>query len=336
MTLLPTTPVPPTPLPTTTVLVGYTQDQAGREALALGRLLTGQTEADQNKADQSKAGQQQTGQLIVCTVVPEVWNHPSLSAVDQEYARYLDEHAQETLTSARSLLVDVPQAQVQYLKHAAKSTTAGLSEAAAQAGADVLVVGSARSGGGLSMGGLGSGGRLSLGSVSGELLHLSSLPVALAPQGFEPRPGQAVTRLSCAYAGTEVSNSTVLEALRLAGRLGVPLRVVAFAVRDRQMYPSLAGYKAENMVVNAWKERTQAALERLQEQLAGHSPPISVLIADGDSWESALGQVDWHPGEVLALGSSRMGVLARVFLGSNATKIIRASPVPVLVLPKVG
>jgi nucleotide-binding universal stress UspA family protein len=296
----------------TTVLVGYAADQAGAEALALGRLLTGQTE---------------TGQLIVCTVVPEVWNHPTLSAVDQEYANYLEEHAQETLASARSLLEGVQAGQVQYLKHAAKSATVGLSEAAALAGADVLVVGSARAG---------VSGRLSLGSVSGEILHSSGLPVALAPQGYDLAPGQRVTRLSCAYAGTEISNSTVLEALRLAGRLGVPLRVVAFAVRDRQMYPSLAGYKAENMIVDAWRERTKAALERLQEQLAGHSPPLSVALADGESWEEALGQVDWHPGEVLALGSSRMGVLARVFLGSNASKIIRASPVPVLVLPKVG
>ncbi|THF70693.1 universal stress protein [Deinococcus sp. Arct2-2] len=298
----------------TTVLVGYAADQAGAEALVLGRLLTGQG----------------TGQLIVCTIVPEVWNHPTLSAVDQEYANYLDEHAQETLASAWSLLEGmegVPPIQVQYLKHAAKSTTVGLSEAAAQAGADVLVVGSARAG---------VSGRLSLGSVSSEILHSSGLAVALAPQGYDLAPGQRVTRLSCAYAGTEVSNSTVLEALRLAGSLGVPLRVVAFAVRDRQMYPSLAGYKAENMIVDAWRERTKAALERLQEQLAGHSPPISVALADGESWEEALGQVDWHPGEVLALGSSRMGVLARVFLGSNASKIIRASPVPVLVLPKVG
>lgn len=302
----------------TTVLVGYAADQAGAEALALGRLLTGQG----------------VGQLIVCTIVPEVWNHPTLSAVDQEYATYLEEHAQETLASAQSLLEgveSVPPLHVQYLKHAAKSATVGLSEAAALAGADVLVVGSARTGGG---GGV--SGRLSLGSVSSEILHSSGLPVALAPQGYDMAAGQRVTRLSCAYAGTEVSNSTVLEALRLAGRLGVPLRVVAFAVRDRQMYPSLAGYKAENMIVDAWRERTKAALERLQEQLAGHSPPISVALADGESWEEALGQVDWHPGEVLALGSSRMRVLARVFLGSNASKIIRASPVPVLVLPKVG
>ncbi|MFB9990781.1 universal stress protein [Deinococcus oregonensis] len=296
----------------TTVLVGYAADQAGAEALALGRLLKGQG----------------AGQLIVCTIVPEVWNHPALSPVDQEYAQYLDEHAQETLAGARSLLEGVPTLNnVQYIKHAAKSATVGLSEAAALVGADVLVVGSARAG---------ISGRLSLGSVSSEILHLSSLPVALAPQGFEAPPGQQMTRLSCAYAGTEVSNSTVLEALRLAGLLGVPLRVVAFAVRDRQMYPSLAGYKAENMIVDAWRERTQAALKRLQEQLAGHSPPISVALADGESWEEALGQVDWQPGEVLALGSSRMGVLARVFLGSNASKIIRASPVPVLVLPKVG
>ncbi|ULH14687.1 universal stress protein [Deinococcus sp. KNUC1210] len=294
-----------------TALVGYTQDASGQDALALGRLIARHAAA----------------RLLVCTVVPEAWAHPSLGAVDQEYAAYLEEHAQETLESARAALEDVPD--VQYLRQAANSATTGLSEAAAQHGADLIVLGSSHSG---------SSGRLSLGSMSSELLHLSSLPVALAPRDYAaqaPANGH-ITRLSCAYAGTEVSNTTVLEALRLATLLGVPLRLVAFAVRDRQMYPSLAGFKAENMIVDAWRERTGAALERLKEQLAGVTPPIESVMADGEGWDAALSNVEWQPGELLALGSSRMGVLKRVFLGSNASKIMRAAPVPVLVLPKVG
>jgi hypothetical protein len=37
---------------------------------------------------------------------------------------------------------------------------------------------------------------------------------------------------------------------------------------------------------------------------------------------------------MLVVGSSRLGPVAKVFLGSSATKIIRSSPVPVLVVPR--
>jgi nucleotide-binding universal stress UspA family protein len=37
---------------------------------------------------------------------------------------------------------------------------------------------------------------------------------------------------------------------------------------------------------------------------------------------------------VLVVGSSRLGPVARLFLGSNSTKIVRSSPVPVLVIPR--
>jgi hypothetical protein len=39
-------------------------------------------------------------------------------------------------------------------------------------------------------------------------------------------------------------------------------------------------------------------------------------------------------GEVLVVGSSQFGPVARVFLDSNSTKIVRSSPVPVLVIPR--
>ncbi|MFV3757823.1 universal stress protein, partial [Mycobacterium tuberculosis] len=53
----------------------------------------------------------------------------------------------------------------------------------------------------------------------------------------------------------------------------------------------------------------------------------------GNGWAQALDAADWQDGEILALGTSPFGDVARVFLGSWSGKIIRYSPVPVLVLP---
>ena len=47
----------------------------------------------------------------------------------------------------------------------------------------------------------------------------------------------------------------------------------------------------------------------------------------------ALDKADWQDGEILALGTRPRDEIRRVFLGSRSAKIIRESPVPVLVLP---
>ena len=67
----------------------------------------------------------------------------------------------------------------------------------------------------------------------------------------------------------------------------------------------------------------------------GHSP---TLISNALLRQWPLPEV--HPklgkegrGDVLVVGSSSGGVLARVFLGSNATRVVRHSPVPVIVVP---
>jgi nucleotide-binding universal stress UspA family protein len=57
-------------------------------------------------------------------------------------------------------------------------------------------------------------------------------------------------------------------------------------------------------------------------------------IVEGRDWEDALDALPWEEGEVLLVGSSRLGPVARVFLGSNASKFVRSSPVPVLVVPR--
>jgi nucleotide-binding universal stress UspA family protein len=61
---------------------------------------------------------------------------------------------------------------------------------------------------------------------------------------------------------------------------------------------------------------------------------VEAGIVEGRDWEDALDSLPWEEGEVLVVGSSRLGPVARVFLGSNSTKIIRSSPVPVVVVPR--
>ena len=58
------------------------------------------------------------------------------------------------------------------------------------------------------------------------------------------------------------------------------------------------------------------------------------VIGHGEDWEQALEDVEWRDGDLLVIGSSNAGPVARVFLGSRAAKIIRHSPVPVLTFPR--
>ena len=61
---------------------------------------------------------------------------------------------------------------------------------------------------------------------------------------------------------------------------------------------------------------------------------MEASVVSGRDWEDALDSLLWEDGEVLVVGSSRLGPVAKVFLGSNSTKIVRSSPVPVLVIPR--
>lgn len=288
-----------------TCLVGYTPDHGGQEALALARTLSAGADCA----------------IVVCVVTPEVWGYPSLARVDQEYGAFLDQYAKETLDQARAALGDQPH--VRYERVVAGSATEGLTRTAERERADFIVVGSARDS---------AVGRLLTGGVTDEILHVAPVPVAIAPRGFACTTPLA--RVSVGFSGGEAARGTVLHALGLAGRFKVPLRVLSFAVRDRQMFPTLGTHDAEAVVVQGWLEQARAALQSVHDDIAVTGYPVETDVGVGPTWEDALAGLAWQDGEVLLLGSSRLGPLQRVFLGSNAAKIMRASRVPVIVLPR--
>ena len=278
----------------------------GRDALGLGRMLARSGDVT----------------LSVCVVVPQAWDHPSPARVDAEYAAFLDRYAEEAIAGAREFLRDTVRAE--YTSTSAPSATEGLIAIAAERDAALVVLGSARHG---------PVGRFAAGGITTEMLHTSPIPVALAPRGYRPTSDARLRRVTCAFSGSTQSRSAFDAAVQLGRRHGVPLRLITFVVHDRQMYPSQVGYDAEAMVAEQWRtqagEAQEKALAALPEDVVVEAGVIS-----GRDWEDALDSLPWEEGEVLVVGSSRLGPVARVFLGSNSTKIIRSSPVPVLVIPR--
>jgi nucleotide-binding universal stress UspA family protein len=278
----------------------------GRDALSLGRMLARSGDVT----------------LTVCVVIPQTWDYPSPARVDAEYAAFLNRYAEDAIAEAREFLGNTVQAG--YTSTSASSATEGLIATATETGAVLVVLGSARHG---------PLGRFTVGGITNEMLHVSPVPVALAPRGHRPSSDAQLRRITCAFSGSTQSRSAFDAAVQLSRRHAVPLRLTTFVVRDRQMYPSQVGYDAERLVEEQWRAQ---ALEAQQKAL-GTLPDDVVVeagVVGGRDWEDALDSLPWEEGEVLVVGSSRLGPVAKVFLGSNSTKIIRSSPVPVLVIPR--
>jgi nucleotide-binding universal stress UspA family protein len=108
-------------------------------------------------------------------------------------------------------------------------------------------------------------------------------------------------------------------------------------VWSRPAYTTRLGTDSEDLVFEAWKEEvTQAARVAISqvEGLATAPRDVEMVIGRGQSWGEALDDLPWDEGDVLVMGSSELGPVAQVFLGSRATKILRSSPVPVVVVPR--
>ena len=290
-----------------TLLVGYAPDGHGRAVLHLAAMLAHSAGDD----------------LLLAAVVP-VWWPPSPARVDAEYQAELQRAAGDALEAARGRLPDdIPVATV---VHQARSTPAGLLELAEQHAASLVVVGSSTSGG---------HGSVTLGSATSRLLHSSPIPVALAPRGFRVGPGARVTRVTAAFGGS--SDDLVVAAAGVAARVGARLRLASFAVRPRAPYTVSVGREADDSAVREWVAEISAAqqdvLERVRE-LPVVPDDCDSVVGRGESWEDALEDVDWTDGDVLVVGSSSIGPVARVFLGSRSAKIVQHAPVPVVAVPR--
>lgn len=262
--------------------------------------------------------------LLVVTVVPAPWPTPVARAADREFEQWVMERGEQAVAEVGSWVAETcPDVEARVVAAPGKSQAATLISQAEAAGAAMIVVGSA---------GDGAWGTVVLGSTADRLLHSSPVPVAVAPRGHRLDAGATVTRATCAFRGDDASAAVLARTAAICRDVGAGLRVVTFGVQGRTMYPpEVIG---EEDVLRAYVEQTGRLQADAVRALGPDGPAdVETAVATGRSWAEALAAVAWDPTDVLVVGSSSASLMRRLFLGSSATRIVRSSPVPVVVVP---
>jgi len=262
--------------------------------------------------------------LRVVVRVPSRWPTPLSGATDKEYAAWSRELGERAVAEATGWLSDCSKGVgFEAVVVPGRSAAAVLEDQAEEIGAGMIVIGSADHG---------EPGRVVLGSTADRMLHSSAIPVAIAPRDYRSPAGGRVTRATCAFRGDDDSRSALTRTAELCGEAGAKLRVATFGVQGATMYPPEV--LGERLVLDAYLEQTSRAQDAAVALMPDAGEGVETVVATGRDWSEALGGLDWQDGDVLVVGSSPSGLIARVFIGTNATRIVRHSPVPAVVVPR--
>ncbi|BBY15306.1 universal stress protein [Mycolicibacterium litorale] len=261
--------------------------------------------------------------IIAAAIVERPWP-PRDDPVEKEYLHYL---TLQVRTSLERVVGEMSgDVETSVVVHKSASVPEGLTELATHHRAEAVVVGSSSSG---------LLGRVALGSVTDRLVHTAAVPVAIAPRGY-PTSREPIRRLTVAYGGHADAVRLIETAVELAVRWSVRLRIASFSVRPVAVFGGSFEPSAESLVVEQWSKRTEEEVTRQLDDIRARiaTPDVDVVVGVSHDWREAVENVAWEPGDLLLLGSGAAGPSAQVFLGSAAAKILRHSPVPVMIVPK--
>ena len=285
------------------IVVGYTATDAGADALALGARLARSLDAQLD---------------LVIVLPPEGTRSSAVVPPERAFEEHVRAQAEEWLRAAAA---QAP-ADVRCIGHVRfnESFAEGIIAAGEEFDARLVVVGAAN---GTTLG------RHRLGSVASELMHSSTIPVALAPAGSRRNADadMPISRVTVAV-GTRAGADALLEAgVDLATAARGTLRLVSLVPFD---VPAGLDTGAISLVQNAHGEDVLAQVRAALPE----GVTAEVERAAGDSVEDAVAHLPWHPGEVVMVGSSRLAQPRRLFLGSTAAKMLHELPVPMIVVPR--
>lgn len=284
------------------LIVGYLATPSGDDGLTLGVRLARTLGAS----------------LDLCLVLPHDRVRPGMGPAGG-YDEILAGQAQSWLDAAAASVPEDIEVATHVSVH--ESFAEGLIEEAARLEAEAIVVGAA---------GDGLIGRYSIGSVTGELLHSAPVPLALAPRGTRHSKVERVREVTCALGELKGADLLLSTAVRASAAAGTPLRLVSLVALD-PMFGSLRG--DEDAVRKRALDHARQTLETAKSALP-EGFPVEATIVDGPSVESAVNKLDWHDGDLIMVGSSRLATPRRLFLGSTAAEMLRVLEVPMVVVPR--
>jgi nucleotide-binding universal stress UspA family protein len=284
------------------LVVGYLATPGGADAMALGARLARTLGAD----------------VEACIIMPVDRMLP-LRTGAQDYEAKLTEQAQKWLAEALASVPDDIKAR-SHLEFD-ESFADGLIREAARLEADLIVVGG--SGGGLA-------GSYSLGSVVNELLHSAPIPVVVTPRGTRDSKIDKVREVTCAIGQRQGADLLLEKAVRFSEAAGTPLRLVSLVALD-PMFGSLRG--DDEAIRDRAMEHARNVLDAAKSSLP-EGFPVTATAVEGPTVEEAVNKLEWHDGDLIMVGSSRLSAPRRLFLGSTAAKMLRVLDVPMMVVPR--
>jgi nucleotide-binding universal stress UspA family protein len=277
-------------------VVAYEATPQGRDALELGVALARATGTE----------------LRICLVLQRLSAVPAkIHASHSDYEAILADQGRQWLDEAVGWVPDDIAATTHVLW--ADSASEGLIAAAADLESDRIVVGASRSG---------LLNRFTIGSVANALLHASPVPVALAPRGY--RAPAELTRIACAV-GTRPGWEALLESLAaFTEGLRLDLRFVTLVEVD-------AAHEGQAPAADS-AAHLDSVLAHYERHSSGHGV-ITTEVGTGKNVEEAVEALQWRPDELVFVGSSRLAAPRTIFLGITAHRMLRALPVPLVVVP---
>ncbi|MEO9329929.1 universal stress protein [Gordonia aurantiaca] len=285
------------------LLVGYIATSGGEDAVALGACLARTFDAE----------------LEICIVIPP--EPPGADDTIERLSDALDSAARKWLDEAAARLPDDIESTTTIAEH--PNPAEGLIIEARRINADILVIGGA--GGGIL-------GRHTLGTDVNDILHSSPIPVAVAPPGFAHLGADEVREITVTIGDRPGAPLLFQTAIRSGIRAHRPIRLVSLlAIGDMQPWRN----EPEESAVEKAREHARKALEAARAELPEDFPVTSTVV-QGNTIEEAIASLEWHEGDVVMVGSSRLAAPNTLFLGATAAKILRAVSVPIIVVPKDG
>lgn len=280
------------------LVVGYIATDRGRDAIALAISIARSIDIE----------------LVVTIVRPESSTIMAGSAVPQDGAGIVAQQIDDWLDEAMSLIPDDVSAKG--VIRVASNESKGLMEVAEAEEALGIVIG-ARAATLMR--------QLRIGTVASALLHSSTVPVVLAPP--EKSDIGPISRVTALFGARPGASSLIGAAVQSANSLNVDLRLLSLIAGDGLVDDEVAE-------VAEFAEQYGGAVlaERASEMFEAGRATVKAR-AGADIEEAAEG-IEWLPGELAFIGSSRLGHGGRVAIGARARRLLRVLPVPVVVVPR--
>lgn len=280
------------------LVVGYIATDRGRDAIALAISLARSAEIE----------------LIVTIVRPEASTFTAGNSIPQDGSGIVAQQLDDWLDEALALVPDDVAARG--VIHTSSNESKGLMEVAEDEGALGIVIGARAT---TLMR------QLRIGTVATSLLHSSTVPVVLAPSGnSDIGPVSRITTLFGARPGAAALIGAAVES---AAALDVDLRLLSLIENDGLGDDDTAEIKE-------FAEEYGGAVLAARAEDMFESGRAVVKAQAGADIEEAAATVDFQPGELAFIGSSRLGRGGRVFIGARARRLLRVLPVPVVVVPR--